>query len=59
MNNGKPRLTPINVNPVDLKYYPFMVSLDKCGTVIVLLITYLQIYVFQIDQKAWMLKYLM
>ena len=52
MNNGKPRLTPINVNPVDLKYYPFMVSLDKCGKVIVLLITYLQIYMFQIEQKA-------
>ena len=59
MNNVKTKVTPINVNPVDLKYYPFMVSLDKCGTVIVLLITYLQIYVFQIDQKAWMLKYLM
>ena len=59
MNNVKTKLTPINVNPVDLKYYPFMVSLDKYGKVIVLLITYLQIYVFQIDQKAWMLKYLM
>ena len=59
MNNVKTKVTPINVNPVDLKYYPFMVSLDKCGTVIVLLITYLQIYVCQIDQKAWMLKYLM
>ena len=52
MNNVKTKVTPINVNPVDLKYYPFMVSLDKCGTVIVLLITYVQIYVFQIDQKA-------
>ena len=24
------RLTLIDLNPVELKYYPFMISLDKC-----------------------------
>ena len=24
------RPTPIDINPVQLKYYPFMISLDKC-----------------------------
>ena len=24
------RPTPIDLNPVELKYYPFMISLDKC-----------------------------
>ena len=24
------RPTVINLNPVDLKYYPFVISLDKC-----------------------------
>ena len=25
------RLTLIDLNPVELKYYPFMISLDKCN----------------------------
>ena len=32
--NNKPcmvRPTLINLNPVELKYYPFMISLDKCN----------------------------
>ena len=24
------RPTPIDLNPIELKYYPFMISLDKC-----------------------------
>ena len=32
--NNKPcmtRPTVINLNPVELNYYPFMINLDKCG----------------------------
>ena len=25
------RPTPIDLNPVELQYYPFMISLDKCN----------------------------
>ena len=28
---GTVRLTLIDLNPVELKYYPFMISLDKCN----------------------------
>ena len=28
---GMVRLTRIDLNPVELKYYPFMISLDKCN----------------------------
>ena len=28
---GLARPTLINLNPVELEYYPFMISLDKCG----------------------------
>ena len=31
--NDEPRLvrpTLIDLNPIELKYYPFMISLDKC-----------------------------
>ena len=27
----KSRLTLINLNPIEPKYYPFMISLDKCN----------------------------
>ena len=36
--------TLIDLNPVELKYYPFMFSLNKCVEV---LMSYLQKYVFQ------------
>ena len=32
--NNKPCMaepTPIDLNPFDLNYYPFMISLDKCN----------------------------
>ena len=33
LNNETYRIRPIpiNLNPVELKYYPFMISLDKCS----------------------------
>ena len=31
MNHCMVRLTLIDLNSVELKYYPFMVSLDKCS----------------------------
>ena len=32
LNNGPcmTRCTLIDLNPIDLRYYPFMISLDKC-----------------------------
>ena len=31
MNHAMVRPTPLDLNPVELKYYPFMISLDKCS----------------------------
>ena len=43
------RPTLIDLNPVELKYYPFMISLHKCsGSCNV----YLQNYVFKKKQKT-------
>ena len=48
------RPTLIDMNPVELKYYPFTISLNKCtGSCNVL-----SKYVFQKKQKAYMLKHL-
>ena len=43
------RPTLITLNPVKLKNYPFMISLDKC---IEAIMSYLQKYVFQKKQKT-------
>ena len=43
------RPTIIYLNPVELKYYPFLISLDKVMEVV---ISYLQKYVFQKKQNA-------
>ena len=40
------RLFLIDLNPVELKHYPFMIRLDKCNENVILLITYLCEYVF-------------
>ena len=45
----------IDMNPVELRFYPFMISLNKCtGSCNVCL----QKYVFQKKQKTYMLKHL-
>ena len=44
----------IDMNPVELKYYPFMISLN----VLEVVISYLLKYVFQKKQKTYMLKHL-
>ena len=41
----------IDLNHIDLNYYPFMISLDRCDKVVMLLMTYLQTYVFPVKQK--------
>ena len=46
--------TVINIHPKysqEFHYYPFTITLDRCVEVVVLLITYLINYVFQIKQK--------
>ena len=43
------RPTLIDLNPIELKYYPFMISLEKCTGVVM---SYLQKYVFQEEQKT-------
>ena len=43
------RPTLIDLNPVELNYYPFLISLDKCREVVILL---------RVKQKTWMLMYL-
>ena len=40
------RPTLIDMNPFELKYYPFMISLNKCTGM-----SYLEEYVFQKKQK--------
>ena len=41
----------IDLNHIDLNYYPFMISLDRCDKVVMLLMIYLQTYVFPVKQK--------
>ena len=43
------RPTLINLNPVDLKYYPFMISLDECSGIFNI---FSQKYVFQKKQNT-------
>ena len=43
------RPTLINMNPVELKYHPFMISLNKCAGICNV---YLQKYVYQKKQKT-------
>ena len=43
------RPTLDDMNPVELKYYPFMISLNKCTGIAM---CYLQKYVFQKKQKT-------
>ena len=44
--------TLIDLNPVEFRYWPFMISLHKVVEVVILLITYLQKYVFRVKQKT-------
>ena len=41
----------IDLNHIYLNYYPFMISLDRCDKVVMLLMIYLQTYVFPVKQK--------
>ena len=43
--------TLFNLDPVDLNYYSFMISLENVVEVAILLMTYLQKYVFPVKQK--------
>ena len=45
----RPTLT--DLNPVELNYHQFLISLDKRSGSCNLLITYLQKYAFQVKQK--------
>ena len=45
------RPSVIDLNHIDLNYYPFMISLDRCDKVVMLLMIYLQTYVFPVKQK--------
>ena len=57
LNNQKCIIQPIliNLHPNEyiheFHYYPFPVKLDRCVEVVILLMTYLIKYVFQIKQK--------
>ena len=54
------RPTLIDLNPVELNYYPFLISLDKCNKVVILLITYLLLkYVFRSKTKDVNVKVLL
>ena len=46
-----PRPTLIDLNPIELNYYPFMITLENVMEVVILLIIYLQKYVFKIKQN--------
>ena len=52
------RTTIIDLNPVELNYYSFMISLDKCNgsgnivEVVMLLMTYLWKYVLQVKRNV-------
>ena len=48
--------TPIDLNPFDLNYCPFMISLDKCGGSCHV-VDDLQKRVFSSKQKTYILKY--
>ena len=54
LNNEQYRtsLTLIDLNPTELKYYPFMINLDKCNGSCNSVDDYLQKYVLRIKQKA-------
>ena len=49
------RPTLVNINPVELKYYPFVIGIDKHMEVTM---SSLQKYVFQKKQKTYVLKQL-
>ena len=46
------RLDLSNLNSFELNYYPFAISLGKCGGIVILLITYLLKHKFRIKQKT-------
>ena len=46
------RPTIIDMNPVELKYYPFMISLNKCTARCKTASCYLEKYMFQKKQKT-------
>ena len=53
--NDEPRMVRpnlVDLNSVELKYYPFMISLNKCNGSFNVLMSYLQKYVFHIKQKT-------
>ena len=53
--NNKPfkvRPTLIGFNPVDLKYYPFKISSDKCSGSCNVLMSYQQKFMFRKKQKT-------
>ena len=45
------RLDLSNLNSFELNYYPFAISLGKCGGTVIPLITYLLKHMFRIKQK--------
>ena len=54
MNRAWLDLILIDMNPIEFKYYPFMISLN----VLEVVKSYLQKYVFQEKQKAYIWKHL-
>ena len=44
---GKIKLFLIDLNPLELKYYPFIITLDNAAKAVILLIKYLAELVFQ------------
>ena len=46
--------TLVDLNPVEFKYYPFMISLDKCDGSCNILSP--KVYVPKKKQKMWLLK---
>ena len=45
-----------DLNPIELDYYPFMISIEKAMKAVILLTIHLQKYVFEIKKNMWMLK---
>ena len=44
------RPTLIDLSPIECNYFPFMINLDKCNGIVMLLMTYLQKYVFRVKK---------
>ena len=46
------RPTLIDLSPIECNYFPFMINLDKCNGIVMLLMTYLQKYVFRVKKDV-------